>query len=113
MGILAKHPNNEALGLKPQYLGTDTKGDGSLLYYVGTLDSFWFYSTAAQMLRAGNERHAGITWRPKYRGFEYLDSSQMVHVGIWYILKAQRGSHIPTLRPKYLPYSHMDPLGLG
>ena len=37
--------------------------------------------------------------------------TQRVHVGIWYILKAQRGSHIPTLRPKYLPYSYMDPLG--
>ena len=22
------------------------------------------------------------------------------------------GSHIPTLRPKYIPYSYMDPLGL-
>ena len=38
--------------------------------------------------------------------------SQKIHVGIWYILKAQRGSHIPTLRPKYTPYSYMDPLGL-
>ena len=36
---------------------------------------------------------------------------QRVHVGIWYILRAQRGSHIPTLRPKYTPYSYMDPLG--
>ena len=36
---------------------------------------------------------------------------QRVHVGIWYILRAQRGSHIPTLRPKYIPYSYMDPLG--
>ena len=34
-----------------------------------------------------------------------------VHVGIWYILRAQRGPHIPTLRPKYIPYSYMDPLG--
>ena len=42
----------------------------------------------------------------------YLASmSQRVHVGIWYILRAQRGSHIPTLRPKYTPYSYMDPLG--
>ena len=39
--------------------------------------------------------------------------SQRVHVGIWYILRAQRGSHIPTLRPKYTPYSYMDPLGLS
>ena len=37
--------------------------------------------------------------------------TQRVHVGIWYILRAQRGSHIPTLRPKYIPYSYMDPLG--
>ena len=41
-----------------------------------------------------------------------LHISQRVHVGIWYIFKAQRGSHIPTLRPKYLPYTYMDPLGL-
>ena len=32
-------------------------------------------------------------------------------MGIWYILRAQRGSHIPTLRPKYIPYTYMDPLG--
>ena len=38
--------------------------------------------------------------------------SQRVHVGIWYILRAQRGPHIPTLKPKYVPYSYMDPLGL-
>ena len=38
--------------------------------------------------------------------------SQRVHVGIWYILRAQRGSHIPTLRAKYTPYSYMDPLGI-
>ena len=38
--------------------------------------------------------------------------AQRVHVGIWYILRAQRGSHIPTLRPKYVPYTYMDPLGL-
>ena len=36
---------------------------------------------------------------------------QRVHVGIWYILRAQKGSHTPTLRPKYTPYSYMDPLG--
>ena len=38
--------------------------------------------------------------------------TQRVHVGIWYILRAQRGSHIPTLRAKCIPYSYMDPLGL-
>ena len=32
-------------------------------------------------------------------------------VGIWYILRAQRDSHIPTLRPKYIPYTYMDSLG--
>ena len=42
------------------------------------------------------------------RAFEL---TQRVHVGTWYILRAQRGSHIPTLRPKYTPYSYMDPLG--
>ena len=35
-----------------------------------------------------------------------------VHVGIWYILRAQRGSHILTLRPKCIPYTYMDPLGM-
>ena len=34
------------------------------------------------------------------------------HVGIWYILRIQRGSHIPTLRPKYFPHSYMEPLGI-
>ena len=24
---------------------------------------------------------------------------------------AQKGFHIPTLRPKYIPYSYMDPVG--
>ena len=37
--------------------------------------------------------------------------AQRVHVGIWYILRAQRGSHIPTLGAKYIPYNYMDPLG--
>ena len=40
---------------------------------------------------------------------EYIP--QRVHVGIWYTLRAQKGSHIPTLRPKYIPYTYMDPLG--
>ena len=39
--------------------------------------------------------------------------TQRVHLGTWYILRAQRGSHIPTLRPKYIPYSYMDPLRSG
>ena len=34
-------------------------------------------------------------------------------MGIWYILRAPWGSHIPTVRPKYIPYSYMDPLGSG
>ena len=41
---------------------------------------------------------------------ETLPHTQRVHVGIWYIL-TQRGSHIPNLRPKYIPYTYMDPLG--
>ena len=45
---------------------------------------------------------------PKERCCQF---SQRVHVGIWYILRAQKGSHIPTLRPKYVPYTYMDPLG--
>ena len=39
--------------------------------------------------------------------------AQRVHVGIWHIHRAQRGSHIPTLRPKYVPYTYIDPLGRG
>ena len=31
---------------------------------------------------------------------------------MWYILRAQTGSHIPTLRPKYIPFTYMDPLGV-
>ena len=37
--------------------------------------------------------------------------SQRVHVGIWYILRAKRGSYIPTLRPVLCSY--MDHLGLA
>ena len=40
-----------------------------------------------------------------------MKKTQRVHVGIWYILRAQRGSHIPILKAKYIPYSYMDPLG--
>ena len=38
--------------------------------------------------------------------------AQRVHEGLWYIhiLRAQRGSNIPTLRSKYMPRSYMDPL---
>ena len=39
------------------------------------------------------------------------NKTQRVHVGVWYMLRAQRGSHIPTLRAKSIPYSYMDPLG--
>ena len=37
--------------------------------------------------------------------------AQRLHVGIWYILRAQNGSHITTLGPKYIPYNYMEPLG--
>ena len=33
-------------------------------------------------------------------------------LGFRCILRAQRGSHIPTLRPKYIPYTYIDPLGM-
>ena len=39
--------------------------------------------------------------------------SQRLHVAIWYILRAQNGSHMTTLRPKYIPYNYMEPLGLA
>ena len=48
----------------------------------------------------------------KYRNLKSPLSTQRVHVGIWYILRAQRGSHIPTLRPKYIPYSYIGPFGV-
>ena len=37
--------------------------------------------------------------------------AQRVHVAIRQILKAQRGSHISILGPKYTLYTHMDLLG--
>ena len=52
-------------------------------------------------------------YHPVRRVFLAFNSSQRVHEGIWYILRAQKGSHIFTLRPKYTPYSYMDPLGLN
>ena len=35
--------------------------------------------------------------------------TQRVHVGIWYILRAQKGSHMTTLGPKYIPYEGKIP----
>ena len=48
---------------------------------------------------------------PNLRARNERNGSQRVPVAIWYILRAQGGSHIPTLRAKYIPYSYMDPLG--
>ena len=48
------------------------------------------------------------SWR--VQGHESVPA-QRVHVGIWFKLRAQRGSNIPTLRPKYVLQSYMDPLG--
>ena len=59
-----------------------------------------------------NNTEAGIgTTAPGRASKEDLQIhvAQRVDVGIWYIPRAQRGSHIPTLRPKYIPYSYMDP----
>ena len=56
-----------------------------------------------------SEFHVAVTL-PRPKG-HLCKKTQRVHVGIWYILRAQKGSHIPTLRPKYIPYSYMDPLG--
>ena len=39
--------------------------------------------------------------------------AQRVHVGTWYILRALRRSHMPTVGPKYVLDSYMDPLGGG
>ena len=50
-----------------------------------------------------------VAWKFLHGSFSI---SQRVHVGRWYILRAQRSSHIPTLRPKYIPYTYMDPLGI-
>ena len=46
-----------------------------------------------------------------WKEHEIASITQRVHVGIWYILRAQRGSHIPTFRPKYILYTYIDPLG--
>ena len=35
-------------------------------------------------------------------------ATKRVHVEILYILRAPKGCHRPTLRPKYIPYSYMD-----
>ena len=40
-----------------------------------------------------------------------MPSPKGSNAGIWHILRAQRGSHIPTLRPKHIPYTYVDPLG--
>ena len=58
-------------------------------------------------VRKGNRKNADNNYN-----YHYRNKSQGVHVGIWYILKAQSGSHMPTLRPKPMPYSYMDPLGV-
>ena len=66
-------------------------------------------------LKWGNY-HFNSHWLVSAYGVETkseMHRTQRVHVGIWYILRAQRGSHIPTLRPKYIPYTYMDPLGGG
>ena len=47
--------------------------------------------------------------KPKLR--RVCVGTQRFHVAIWYILRAQRCSHITTLGPKYIPYSYMEPLG--
>ena len=45
-----------------------------------------------------------------FKAESYL--SQRVHVAISYIPRAQTGSHIITLGPKYELYSYMDHLGI-
>ena len=39
------------------------------------------------------------------------NGARRVHVGILYILRAQRNSHIPTVSPKYIPDSYIGPWG--
>ena len=51
-------------------------------------------------------------FRPHDRVASATFLAQRVHVGIWYILRPQRGSHVATLRTKYIPYTYMDPLGM-
>ena len=64
-------------------------------------------------VRLARKREAVLASACSFKESSYATSaSQRVHVGIWSILRAQRGSHIPTLRPKYIPYTYMDPLGL-
>ena len=44
-------------------------------------------------------------------GLAFRVITQRLHVALWYILRAQNGSHITTLGPKYIPYNYMEPLG--
>ena len=39
-------------------------------------------------------------------------NAQRLHVALWYILRAQNGSLMTTLGPKYIPYNYMEPLGM-
>ena len=47
-----------------------------------------------------------------YAFVESLPEPQRVHVGRSYRLRAQMGPHLRTLRPKHIPYSYMDLLGM-
>ena len=46
-----------------------------------------------------------LSVRAKHSWSSDMCPTQRVPVGIWYILRAQMGSHIPTSRPKYIPYA--------
>ena len=43
--------------------------------------------------------------------FTFFLGSQWVHVSIQYILRPEGGSHIPTLRPRYILCHSVDPSG--
>ena len=98
--MLPKMKSSENTSSQEENLGNDLweKCDGDV--------------AALREVARGKKRFSTLA-EPSLKRLREKDKTQRVHVGIWYILRAQRGSHIPTLRPKYVLYSYMDVLGKG
>ena len=81
----------------------------------------WAYRKLYQntLLKPEKQLHTVDTKKPLHdpknlRSLEYWCYSILRPCRISLIrisLRAQRGSHIPTLRPKYIPYTYIDLLG--
>ena len=72
---------------------------------------FFMFALGFVGRRLFTTRHKGCFEKLPHVEGRTTNLAQGLHVGIWYILRAQRGSHIPTLGPKSIPYNYMDPLG--